>query len=123
MKMMAANGVLEGLKYIDMGVSESCLMEKYRRVSFTKATRELKKVRLGMVHIDVWGPSRVSSFLVPKFHWLDVSHLQRQLYVFLRLVRYLTTTLFLLTLSRHYNFNPLLSYMVNIHSLMSEDIL
>ena len=74
MKMMAANGVLEGLKYIDMGVSESCLMEKYRRVSFTKATRELKKVRLGMVHIDVWGPSRVSSFLVPKFHWLNVSH-------------------------------------------------
>ena len=68
MMMMPANGDLEGLKYIDMGVSESCLMEKYKRVSFTKATREPKKVRLEMVHIDVCGPSPVSSFLVPKFH-------------------------------------------------------
>ena len=68
MKKMAANGVLEGLKYIDMGVSESCLMEKYKPVSFTKATREPKKVRLEMIHIDIWGPPPVSSFLVPKFH-------------------------------------------------------
>ena len=40
MKMMAPNGVLEGLKSIDMGVCESCVMKKYKRVSFTKATRE-----------------------------------------------------------------------------------
>ena len=74
MKMMAANEVLEGLKSIDMGVCESYFMEKYKRVSFTKAAREPKKVRLEIIHIDVWGQSPVSSFIVPKFHWLNVSH-------------------------------------------------
>ena len=48
---------------------------------------------------------------------------QRQLSVFLRLVRYLMTTLFLLTISRHYNVDPVLSYIVNVHSLTSKDIL
>ena len=73
MKMMVVNGVLEGLKSMDMGFCESCIMKKYKRVSFTKAAREPKKVRLEMVHTDVWGPSPISSFLVAKFHWLDVS--------------------------------------------------
>ena len=62
MKMMAANGVLEGLKSIDMGVCESYFMEKYKRVSFTKAAREPKKVRLEIIHIDVWGT--ISSFII-----------------------------------------------------------
>jgi len=60
--MMAANGVLEGLKYIDMGVCESYVMEKYKRVSFTKAARESKKVRLEMVHRDIWETSLVYHF-------------------------------------------------------------
>jgi len=41
MKMMAANGVLEDPKSVNMGVCENCVMEKYKRVSFTKAVREL----------------------------------------------------------------------------------
>lgn len=45
-----------------------------RRVNLVDAAREPKKVRLEMVHTDVWGPSPVSSFLVPKFHGLEVSH-------------------------------------------------
>ena len=36
-------------------------MGKEKRVSFTKLPREPKKVRLEMVHTDVWGPSQVSS--------------------------------------------------------------
>ena len=73
-EMMAVNGVLEGVKSIDMDVCASCVMKKYKRVSFTKAAKKPQKVRLEMVHTDVQGPSPVSSFLVPKFHWLDVSH-------------------------------------------------
>ena len=42
--MIAANVVSEGLKFIDMGVCENCVMEKYKRVSFTKAAREPQKV-------------------------------------------------------------------------------
>jgi len=45
-----------------------------RRVNLVDAARELKKVRLEMVHTDIWGPSQVSSFLVQKFHGLDASH-------------------------------------------------
>ena len=61
MKMLVAKGALEGLKSVDMGLCESCVMGKQERVSFTKTPREPKKVRLEMVHTDVWGPSPVSS--------------------------------------------------------------
>ena len=53
MKMLAAKGVLEGLKYVDVGPCENCVMSKHKRVSFTRTARELKKVRLKMVHTDV----------------------------------------------------------------------
>ena len=46
MKMMAAKGVLEGLKSIDVGRCENCVMSKQKRVSFTRTARELKKVQL-----------------------------------------------------------------------------
>ena len=53
MKMLAARGVLEYLKSVDMGLCESCVMGKQKRVSFTKVARDSKKVRLEMVHTDV----------------------------------------------------------------------
>ena len=43
MKMSATEGVLEGLKSVDMSSCENCVMSKQKRVSFTKTTRELKK--------------------------------------------------------------------------------
>ena len=43
MKMLAAEGVLEGLKSVDMSPCENCVMSKQKRVSFTKTARELKK--------------------------------------------------------------------------------
>ena len=42
MKMLAAEGVLEGLKSIDMSPCENCVMSKQKRVGFTKTVRELK---------------------------------------------------------------------------------
>ena len=53
-KMLTAKEALEGLKSVDMGLSESCVMDKQKRVSFTKAVREPKKVWLEIVHRDVW---------------------------------------------------------------------
>ena len=41
--MLAAKGVLEGLKSVDMSPCENCVMSKQKRVSFTKTARELKK--------------------------------------------------------------------------------
>ena len=48
MKMLAAKGVLEGLKSIDVGRCENYVMSKQKRVSFTRTAREMKKVRLEM---------------------------------------------------------------------------
>ena len=61
MKMLVAKGALEGLKYVNMGLCESCVVGKQKRVSFKKIPREPKKVHLEKVHTDVWGPSLVSS--------------------------------------------------------------
>ena len=68
MKMLVAKGALEGLKSIDMGLCESCVMGKQKKVSFTKTPREPKKVRLVMVHTDVWGLSPVSSLGGSRFY-------------------------------------------------------
>ena len=40
---MAAKGVLEGLKSVDMSPCENCIMSKQKQVSFTKTARELNK--------------------------------------------------------------------------------
>ena len=50
---MAAKVVLEDLKSEDMSLCESYVMSKQRRISFTKATRKLKKVHLEIIHTDV----------------------------------------------------------------------
>ena len=42
-KVPVAEGVLEGLKFVDMSPCENCVMSKQKRVSFTKIARELKK--------------------------------------------------------------------------------
>ena len=39
-----------------------------KRVSFTKTPREPQKVRLEMVHTDIWGPSPVSSLGGSRFY-------------------------------------------------------
>ena len=69
MNMLVAKGVLEGLKSVDMSHCENYIIRQ-KRVGFTKVARELKIVRLEMVHTDVWGPSPVpllggSKFYVP----------------------------------------------------------
>ena len=46
MKRLAAKGVSEGLKSVDVGRCENYGMSKQKRVSFTRTARELKKVRL-----------------------------------------------------------------------------
>ena len=48
MKTLAAKGVLEGLKSVDVGRCENYVMSKQKRVSFTRTAREWKKLRLEM---------------------------------------------------------------------------
>ena len=53
MKMLAAKGVLESLKSVDVDRCENYVLSKQKWVSFTRTARELKKVRLEMIHTDV----------------------------------------------------------------------
>ena len=48
MKTLAAKGVLEDPKSVDVGRCENYVMRKQKRVSFTRTAREFKKVRLEM---------------------------------------------------------------------------
>ena len=68
MMILVANGALECVMSIDMGLCESCVMGKQKRVNFTKIPRETKKVRLEMIHTDVWGPSPVLSLGGSRFN-------------------------------------------------------
>ena len=59
---------LLGLKSVDMGLCESCVMGNQKQVIFTNVVREPKKVGLEMVHTDIWGPSPVLSLGGSKFY-------------------------------------------------------
>ena len=78
MKILVAKEALEGLKSVDIGLCESCDMGKQKRVSFTKIPREPRKVRLEMVHTDVWGPSPVSSLGGSRFYVTFIDDFNRK---------------------------------------------
>ena len=82
MKMVVAKGALEGPKSVDMGLCESCVMGKQKRVSFTKTPREPKKVRLEMVHTDVWVPSPVISLGGSRFYVTFIDDLSKKVWVY-----------------------------------------
>ena len=79
MKMLTAKGALEGLKSVDMGLCKSCVMGKQKRLSFTKTAREPKKMRLEMVHTDVWGPSPVSSLGGSRYYVTFINDFSRKI--------------------------------------------
>ena len=83
MKMLVAKGALEGLKSVDMDLCESCVMGKQKRVSFTKTPREPKKVRLEIVHTDVWVPSLVLSLGGSRFYVTYIDDFSRKVWVYL----------------------------------------
>ena len=53
-----------------------------KRVGFTKAAKELKKVWFEMVHTDVWGPSPVLSLGGSKFFITFIDNFSRKILVY-----------------------------------------
>ena len=78
MKILVAKGSLEVLKSVDIGLCESYVMGKQKRVSFTKTPSEPKKVWFEMVHTDVWGPSPVSSLGGSRFYVTFIDNFSRK---------------------------------------------
>ena len=62
MKVLAAKGVLPGLKTVEFGLCEDCVLGKQKRVSFAKGGRTPKNGKLELVHTDVWGQRPRSTF-------------------------------------------------------------
>ena len=61
MKLPHSKKFLPGLECFNMDFCKSCVCGKQKRVSFVKTRKENKKEKLEHVHIDVWGPTQVSS--------------------------------------------------------------
>lgn len=49
------------LKKVDLDFYEHCVYGKYKRVRFPIVGKEKKSEELELVHIDIWGPTEVSS--------------------------------------------------------------
>jgi hypothetical protein len=56
------------LKQIDLYFCEHCVYGKQKRVIFLRVEKEKKNERLELVHIDVWGPTQVSSLGVSRYY-------------------------------------------------------
>ena len=78
MKMLTIKEVLEDLKFVHTGLYKSFVMDKQKRVSFTKVAREPKKVRFEIVYTNVWGPSPVSSLRESKFYVTFIDDFSRK---------------------------------------------
>ena len=52
---------LPGLKQVDLDFCEICVYGKQKILSFLKVGKLMKSEKLELVHIDVWGPTNVSS--------------------------------------------------------------
>ena len=61
--------------------ARAVLWANRKRVSFTKTPREPKKVRLEMVHTDVWEPSPVSSLGGSRFYVTFIDDFSRKVWV------------------------------------------
>ena len=82
MKMLVmAKEALKGMQFVDMGLCESCVMGKKKRVSFTKTPRE-QNMRLELVHTNVWGPSPVSSLGGSRFYVTFIDDFSMKVWVY-----------------------------------------
>ena len=82
MKLLASKGSLQGLKSVDLGLCESCVLGKQKRVSFTKTVRETKSEKLELVHTDVWGPAPVSSLGGSRYYVTFIDDFSRKVWVY-----------------------------------------
>ena len=67
MQILHKRKLLPELKQIDLDFCEHCVYGKQKRVIFLRVGKENKIERLEIVHIDVWGPTQVSSLGVSRY--------------------------------------------------------
>jgi len=75
---MAAKGKLPSLKHVDVGVCEHCILEKQKKVNFSRAGKTPKVERLELVHTDVWGLAPVKSIGNPRYYVIFIDDSTRK---------------------------------------------
>ncbi|KAE8713932.1 Detected protein of unknown function [Hibiscus syriacus] len=82
MKILLSKGKLSDLKNVDVGLCEDCIFGKQKKVSFAKIGKTPKAERLELVHIDVWGPSPVSSLAGSLYYVTFIDDSTRKVWVY-----------------------------------------
>jgi hypothetical protein len=70
------------LKQIDLDFYEHCVYGKQKRVIFLRVRKEKKSERLELVHIDVWGPTQVSSLDGSRYYVTFIDDATRKTWVY-----------------------------------------
>ena len=82
MKELHSKKVLPGLKCVNMDFDEICVHGKQKRVSFVKTRKENNREKLELVHINVWGPTQVSSLGVSHYYVTFIDEATRKVWVY-----------------------------------------
>ena len=73
---------MSDLKQIDLDFCEHCVYGKHKRVRIIKIEKENKSKKLDLVHINVWGPTHVSSFGGSHYYVTFIDNATRKTWVY-----------------------------------------
>ena len=65
-----------------MDFYESCMYGQQKRVSFVNIEKEQKNEKLELVHIDVWGPTQLSSLCGSYYYVTFIDDAARKVWVY-----------------------------------------
>jgi hypothetical protein len=82
MQILHKRNFLPDLKQIDLDFCEHCVYGKQKRVRFLRVGEEKKNERLDLVHIDVWGPTQVSSLGGSRYYVTFIDDATRKTWVY-----------------------------------------
>jgi hypothetical protein len=82
MQILHKINLLPYFKQIDLDFCEHCVYGKQKRVRFLRVGKEKKSERLELVHIDVWGPTHVSSLGGSRYYVTFIDDATRKIWVY-----------------------------------------
>nr|KYP51599.1 Retrovirus-related Pol polyprotein from transposon TNT 1-94 [Cajanus cajan]KYP51602.1 Retrovirus-related Pol polyprotein from transposon TNT 1-94 [Cajanus cajan]KYP51644.1 Retrovirus-related Pol polyprotein from transposon TNT 1-94 [Cajanus cajan] len=82
MKILVLKGKIPKLKEVEVSFYEPCVFGKQKRVTFAKSGRMPKVEKLELVHIDVYGPTLVSSLGGSRYYVTFINDSTRKVWVY-----------------------------------------
>ena len=82
MKVLLSKGKLPKLKSVESNLCKGCILEKQKKVSFTKVGRALKPEKLELVHTNLWDPASVASLGGSQYYITFIDDSSRKVWVY-----------------------------------------